>query len=366
MKRIAVLTWFNRGRNYGQTLQAFALNETIRGLGCRCELLSYGRNGPRLQEDEINELSGEKRDLQIKFARFIRAHMDYSPRLKSREEVERYLQEQGFDAVVCGSDQIWNLALTSFEPVYMLDFPLACPKISYAAGMMDRTLYTALERHPEVPALLEDFAAVSVRENAAREMVREVTRGKVDPEVVLDPTLLLTKAHWLQAVEVPPGEGERYLFCYMFQINREQKRMIAELSRRFGCGTVVFLDPLKEEQPDIPGVSVRCVRNPSVEQFLSLIAHAEAVVTDSFHGVAFSLIFEREFFALECAVCAPERNTDRIATLLETAGLTQRLIRTGEEDGALAAAPVDYARTGQRLAAQREQSLAWLRRAIEE
>ena len=364
MKKIAVLTWFNRGRNYGQTLQAFALNHTLREMGCQCELLSYGRNGPRLSQEEINELTGKQRELQIKFTSFIKCHIDYSIRLKTPEEVERYLQGQNFDAVICGSDQIWNLALRSFEGVYMLNFDIPCRKISYAAGMMNIGFLTAARKYPQVSAWLEDFAAVSVRENSARTIVRKLTDGRVDAAVVLDPTLLLTAEEWTQAVELPQLHREPYIFCYMFHLSEGQKSLIQKLAQAYHCDKVVFLDRLRSGNPQLEGIKIEITQAISIEMFLALIRNAAAVVTDSFHGTVFSILFEREFYSLESDSEEPERNIDRVLTLLGKVELVSRMLKLGEEGSVQIEKTICYPKVKERLAAERESSLCWLRQAV--
>ena len=364
MKKVAVLTWFGRGRNYGQTLQAFALNHILRKLGYQCELLSYGKSGPRLSEEEINQLTGAQRELQVKFTAFIKRYIDYSPRLREPEDVRRYLQERDFDAVICGSDQIWNMALPSFESVYMLDFDLPYRKIAYAVGMMDLPRLQAANQYPQLSAWLEEFYAVSVRENAGREIIHTFTGGKADPAVVLDPTLLLSRGEWIRAVELPKIAREPYLFCYLFGMSEAQRALIQRMAETYHCRTVVFLDTIRSGFPMLSGIHTELAQCASIEMFLSLIRDAAAVITDSFHGTVFSVLFEKAFFSLESDSDAPERNTDRAATLLGKAGLTHRLLRRGQEDMAQVEEPIDYVNVGKRLVEERRRSLLWLERAV--
>lgn len=364
MKKIAVLTWFNRGRNYGQTLQAFALNYTLKKLGYECELLSYGRNGPRLSPEEIDQLTGEARELQLKFTTFIKQHINYSVRLRNRDDVKDYLQSHAFDAVVCGSDQIWNAALTSFEPLYMFDFELSYRKVAYSVGMMELPLSSAFERYPQTASLLHNFDAISVREDDGHTIIEQLTGGKISPPVLLDPTLLLTREEWLREVELPPQTG-KYVFCYLFDLSAPQKKFIQQLAAANHCTKVIFLDTLKSGSPDLNGVPSELAKSSSIELFLALIQNASIVVTDSFHGTVFSVQFEKEFFAVESASGGPERNTDRIRTLLRKIGLTRRFLDPEAFQSSIAQPPIDYAKVNQRLTTERRTSLTWLQQAIE-
>lgn len=363
-KHIAVLTWFNRGRNYGQTLQAFALNYTLRRMGHRCTMLSYGRSGPRLTEEEIKGLKGDAQKQQREFTRFIKEHIDYSPRLREPEDVRRFLQENEFDIALCGSDQIWNIHIPSFEMVYFLNFSLPYPKVAYAASMMSAKLIHEYEQYPEIPQLLEDFSAVSVRENSGREIVEQLTHGKVRPTVVLDPTLLLTREEWRKEVPLPEVEWKDYLFCYMFDASFAQQILIQRFAKSTGCGTIVFLDAGGHEISQWDGIRFKQVKGISIEMFLSLICHAKAVATDSFHGTAFSIQFEKNFMALENGLVGEER-LDRVATLLEKVGLPRHLVRLGQENLASLEDRIHYSAVNARLYQERAASLKWLGDAVE-
>lgn len=370
MKKIAIMTWFGRGRNYGQTLQAFALYTVLTKMGHSCELLSYGKNGPRLSDEDVNQLTGDARALQISFTAFIKTHLKYSPRLWKPSEVAAYMQGGGFDLAICGSDQIWNPFITDgYDPAYLLDFNIPCGKISYAASMIDPRYLSVYGQTRFGPAL-EEFQAVSVRENTAREIVGHLTQGAVDAAVVLDPTLLLTQEEWLQEIALPPAEPEKYIFCYLFFCSEQQKRLICQTARRYGCSTVIFSGPVKPDVPALDKLQVKAEQTASIERFLSLIQNAEVVITDSYHGTVFSIQFERPFFALESDPRLVERfdkgrprNADRLRTLLGRTGLMSCLAQS-DMDASRQTEPIDYEQVKSRLARERESSLSWLKTAI--
>lgn len=272
--------------------------------------------------------------------------------------------EENFDAVICGSDQIWNVALPAFESIYMLDFPLPGRKISYAAGMMDVPFFSAADRYPQLSQWLEDFDAVSVRENAAKTLIQTLTGGKVSPEVVLDPTLLLQADEWLAQIDLPEVQREPYLFCYMFHMNEAQRTLIQRMAEERGCIKIIFLDQLRSELPEFLGIAAEIAQCVSIEMFLALIRGAEVVITDSFHGTVFSILFERVFFSLESESDAPERNTDRIATLLEKVGLSRHLLWFGQESNPYLNEFINYSVIKELVDAERWKSLFWLKQAI--
>lgn len=272
---------------------------------------------------------------------------------------------------MCGSDQIWN-PFFSLDTVYFLDFQVPYPKVAYAASMVDIRLVSEYDKYPSVPALLKDFSAISVRENSARTIVNQLTDGAIQAAVVLDPTLLLTQDEWCQNVEIPVLQKEKYIFCYTYYITGMQKVLIQQMAQAYGCSTVIISDLLKSDMPEMPGLHIERAENVSIEMFLSLIKNAEAVVTDSFHGTAFSIQFEKMFFAVESTQSKeellengkPRSHIDRIATLLEKAGVTSQLLRYGKEDSAQIENPIDYEAVNKKLAQERASSLEWLRDAI--
>lgn len=335
-------------------------------------MLAYGKNGPRLSEAEINQLTGSARDLQVKFTSFIKRHIKYSPRLYNRTDVEQYLQTNDFDIVMCGSDQIWNPFMTTgFDTTYMLDFGAPCRKISYATSMMDIQYISEFDKYPKVQALLEDFYAVSVRENTARTIIQHLTGGKVEPAVVVDPTLLLTRQEWEQTLNIPSLRKRRYIFCYMFHISDSQKALLKRMAAKYNCDTVVFADILKSDGSLVEGMHTELAKTVSIEQFLALIRHSAAVLTDSFHGTVFSIQFEKEFFAVEsapekvkCLDKGHPRNVDRFETLLGKTELAHRFLHFGEENTAELYEQIMYDEVKNKVEKEREYSLAWLKKAI--
>jgi len=380
MQKIAILTEYNRGRNYGQTLQAFALYRTLTGMGYTCELISYGTNTPRWTEEDILALDEDKRSLQRIFNDFCRKHFKFSVNLHNRDEVESYLQANPFDTVVCGSDQIWSpCPRAGLDIVFFMDMDVECRKISYAASMTDISMASKYQEYPQVGPLLKAFDAVSVREKTAKTIVSDLTGGTVEAAVVLDPTLLMTSQEWQRELSIQSHDTP-YIFCYMFYLTDKQLRFIEKLAFAKNCRKVIILQPLNE-QPlnemnllDFSGVEIEEARNVPIEGFLSLIKNAASVVADSFHGTAFSVTFEREIYVVDNLQVeklvhkenAGFRNIDRMATLLDKAGIKGRILPPGMEDTVepKSYAPLDYNDIRQKLGLEREKSLQWLSQAL--
>ena len=126
-KRIAIITWYNFGMNYGQTLQAYALQKVLRLQGYYAETLTYGfgiysRISFVNNQKRKKRIGKQKEACQKTFDRFIRKNMVVSRPLCSKQDVELYLKKKRFDAVICGSDQIWNPY--NIDSVYYLNLDI--------------------------------------------------------------------------------------------------------------------------------------------------------------------------------------------------------------------------------------------------
>ncbi len=216
-----------------------------------------------------------------------------------------------FDAFVCGSDQIWN---PNFHQNSMLDFLQFAPqnkRIAFAPSF-GVTQIPALRRE-EYARWLKELPSLSVREKAGTDIIRDLT-GR-EAVVLLDPTFGLSETDWA-AFERKPASAPagRYIFCY-FLGNRCRKygKWIERFAREAQCEIVDILDIHDLSHYDV---------DPC--EFVWLLHHAEAVFTDSFHGVAFSINLERPFVAFE-RVEGGSSMSSRITSVLEKAGLSDRL-----------------------------------------
>lgn len=360
--RIGTLT-FHSTDNYGAMLQAYALPKAVEQLGHQCEVIDYRHpaitHGVEVQwpKDLVKQygwIKGTAKSLNrwrlgwfsssrkdVRFNRFMTKRLPLSLKVY-RKWTE--LANLDYDAVLFGSDQIWNDKLTDgIAPAY---FGKGIPgrKIAYAAS-------SGTDQIPEeVLPLLKEFSALGIREIGLTQNLR--AKG-LEAETVLDPVLLLTKQQWEQ-IEAPLPNGlqkGRYIFVYTFD-----EQPVYDLARKIS----------KEE--GLPIVIVRwCgahkrfsdmlqLPNASPEEFLALIHHAAVVCTSSFHGTAFSVLFGKRFYC-----CTPTNFGSRTNSLLSRVGLLDCRV----ENGNYAGRTPDYCKSSEKLAALREESLSFLKAAIE-
>ncbi len=260
------------------------------------------------------------------------------------------LVNSNFDAIVVGSDQIWNPEITGgcLDPMYMLQFSCAkIRKISYAASFSKKHM-----KKDDVENLVESlktFYAMSVRENELKLYLTSVSNLKID--VVLDPTLLLPKNNWLAMMPRKRIIKEHYVLLY--QARGEKKKIYQQ--------TVDLAKQLNATVYDASGMNYR-IRKHGMQyvspiEFLNLIYFAEAVVTVSFHGTAMSLILEKPFFS----IYLNDGRDGRVLNLLRTVKLTSQLKSLGEN---LPLPNIDYSKVCKYLEIEREKSLSFLNKAL--
>lgn len=302
--------------NYGATLQAFALQQSVESLGHFCEFIDHFR----VCEDEHRKVSMAdfsrsnllkipyRKELEKGYANFELFYKEYmhmnSRKYKSDDELMS--DPPIYDAYITGSDQVWNPR--ELKPKYYLKFaPEGAKKISYAAslGVSD----TSEENKKVMSEYLENIDSISVREEQGKKLIENLTNKDVN--LHCDPIFLFDRDQWRnyeKSVERVRGE---YLLCYMIYkpkwINKWLRKIREKTKKR-----IIFVGLTGYR----PVVHDKFIRSAGPAEFLWLIDHATGVITSSFHGTAFSIMFGKPVIAIP----DPPRPT-RIRNLLETYGL---------------------------------------------
>lgn len=356
MKKGYIVTWFNCGRNYGQTLQAYALQKKLRQMNFDAVILNYGagfysRSRILHYLKRRCAITGERWQIQKKFDAFVKKEMEISKPLHSYQDVQCFLKKEKPDFLVCGSDQIWNPY--SADPVFFLHGlgTEETRKIAYAVSICDKVRADKFDEHPEVNQWLQGIKEIYVRENTGAEILRE--RFGKESTVVLDPTLLFSGEEWVQMLGLRRSGSESYILCYAFNLTESQNRFLRARAAKNNAKVVygnILMDG-KEHSKDTQWSPV---------DFLNAIYNAEEIVTDSFHGMVFSILFHKEFWVFDNGQDAdsdPYYNIDRMNTLLAKIGLRDRLC--GEEPTG-ASSVIDYVRVDSALKKAREDCIRLL------
>lgn len=355
--KLGILT-FQHTLNYGAELQAYALQATLQKLGYEAEVICY--YNPAVEQREFPQslfsIQGMKNRVKYVWGRKKRArkaaafrnfeekHLNLSSKTYTRENISE--ADEFYDAVVAGSDQIWNSELTGEDTTYFLDFLSSSQKkLSYAASFGADRAPTGNAK--QMGRLLSDFSLLTVREKAGASIVERLT-GRL-PAVAADPTLLLRAEDWDDIASDTP-DSEPYLLIYL----PHHKKEVFSFARRLA----------KEQRLKIKYVNITGVPLPGAEnlfsagptEFVSLVKHAAWVVTGSFHGTAFAVNYGINFYSENSRASAVYGS--RISSLLDLLGLSDRVI----SDQTATFEPVDYGPVREKLAALRESSLDLLRR----
>lgn len=351
--RVGILTWHYYA-NVGSNLQAYAMQHVLRGMGFDTQFVNYRKkelDGDRFPKGIIKGLCNSVPFLpSFDTWRFQRDEFCQT-RKTYRAEGARMLCD-GFDAVVCGSDQIW--APNVFDPVYFLEgVSDRVRKVSYAASI----------GLPDIPEglrsryckYLSDFDAIGVREDQGRDLIeRELG---LEATTVLDPTFLLSKEEWLSLATKSHADAGGYIFCYFLGSPMRYSAAVAKAAEIIGLPVVAYLPESSTEV--ISGA--RVLRRMAVPEFIGWLQSASLVITDSFHGVALSANLGREFavylrFDEDDAI----NQNSRVINILRKLGLEDHLQPLNVFDPV----PTDWNAVDSQLDSERALSYAFLKSAL--
>lgn len=355
--KVDILT-IHFGINHGSVLQCYALSKTLRKLGAEVEVIDYVPARYRIWENV--KIKHPDRPLPWKLAFLLASSLVRLPQKavfyrylrRVIKLTERYSTEEDLaaapptaDLYLVGSDQVWNSTYNGVaDNSYLLTFlPEGARRASYAASIgRDDIPETDVERFVrELPS----FEGVSVREARAAEIVRGLG---VACRQDLDPVFLLGSDEWVRLASWR-GADERYVLVYVIAQNYSE--MVAQ-ARKIADRMEARLYVLSVRPIRIAGVDRNFIfANPS--DFLGLFSRAAFVVSNSFHGTAFSIIFHRPFLTYAT------RYNSRIESILELTGLGFRLVREHYDEGQVYA-DIEWSEADRAISAGAEEARAYL------
>lgn len=356
--RIGIIT-FSRALNHGASLQAYALKKTIENLGHDCEIINYRCepleigskllkiNKKNIIKSIILSLGYLKvnSDKNIAFKKFWKAHFNNS-HTKPLSKYELVKLEQRYDFIITGSDQVWNYKHTNFDLSYFLDFVKDTnKKMSYAASFGFDSIP---EEYKKIyKENLETIKYISVREHQGARIISELLNKNV--QVVLDPTLLIKNEEWLpvaKRMDLP----EEYILLYLMDYSQSIVDFAHKVSKEKKCKILFINDALFNKR-----VNAQYIRGVGPDSFINLFYNARYIITNSFHGIAFSLNFNKQFcFEL---LPPPAMVNSRIENIVELLGVQGRQIIKGYCD---IDAKINYDEVNRILNNEREKSLEFL------
>ena len=300
------------------------------------------------------KLYGDRRFL----AQFIDNHFQQSSPLTSTDDMARWANTHPCDAFVVGSDQVWRGAYNADVTESFCSFlPDTDPRrrIVYAASFGTEYVDISPEKLPECRRLAQFFSAVSVREQSAIRLAKEALG--IDPQWVLDPTMLLTADDYRSLWQHEESQWEG-ITTYVLDASEEKSQIQQDVAQTLSLPVnALMLPPIDQDGKPVDMIPV--------EGWLKAFAQASFVITDSFHGCVFSIIHRKPFIA----IANRERGIDRFTSLLGYFGLMDRLIFSLEEyqqKRSSLLTPIDYVPIVQKHEEARAASLTFLREALAE
>lgn len=361
--KIAICTINDYG-NYGNRLQNYALQKTIEAMGNDVITIRNMTNPDRVIgiKSKIRRQFGDNSMLTLSlkkfFSIFSRAkRLDYNRKVrflsftkmnikessfKINEKSKNFNFDKNIDCYIIGSDQVWNYSFPRFSKFDFVEYSNK-PKISYAASFGVNEIPNNLKEFYK--AGLNGIDYISVRENSGKDIVSNLTG--TEATVVLDPTLLLSKEDWQEISTKKPYSVKFIVVYFLDEISKDDFAYIQKFakSHNYVIKRMFFREDeeLWESGPD---------------EFINLFSQAEAVFTDSFHAVAFSIIFNKYFEVFERNFKGPSMNS-RIDTLLDDLDLADRWhSKSGN------AKEIDYAKTMELLDIRKKESLSFLENSL--
>lgn len=295
MKNQVGIINYHRALNYGAVLQAYALQQSLFNLGYDNAIIDY--NSPAIKKQYKLKFPSSVKNIKFNLAYLLR--IKRAVRFKKFRKNNLVMTKQCniksidnygslFKNVIVGSDQVWNLPTNNFDLNYLLKFVnSASKKISYAASMGKSTVSES-----EVKAFtnnLKEFSHISVREQKAKELLSGLY--KQDISVHLDSVFLLDKSNWKSIIGKAPNE--KYVLVYQLIKSETLLKYARELAKTYNCKIFIISKSLSGSLYNKNGIIDKSNCGP--QEFLSLLYYAEHVVTNSFHGTAFSVIFNKKF-----------------------------------------------------------------------
>ncbi|MFG6321280.1 MAG: polysaccharide pyruvyl transferase family protein [Lachnospiraceae bacterium] len=365
--KVALLS-FVKNINYGGSLQEYALEYAIKKYGNEnifCEYLNYHKNFYRdsiiwlarkmlygfMRKDDfpswkIKEFLGIVRSRSgginsgaaKEFEKFWR-YTDFSQKL-NKKELRKI--EGKYDIFIVGSDQVWNCGRLNLDTTYLLDFISDdTKKGSYASSI-------GLKKIPEkykkkYLKYWNKFKYLSCREREGSKLIENLTGRKA--EWVVDPTLLLDKAEWEKIADISVIGNEKYILLYMLDKSERLLKFAERVSQDKKLKIVKIYSDIQKNNAIGP------------RQWIGYFLHAECVVTNSFHGVAFSVNFNKDFYVEVTQKSFFTESSSRITDFLNELGLNERLIG---DSAAVKTEKIQYGQINSKLADMREKSLAYL------
>lgn len=358
--KVGIIT-FHRAINYGAVLQTHALQKTLKKLGAEADVLDYRCDHLEKNYSILQRLKHTKGPKSFA-AVFIKCAL---PAIKKKLTFHRWMNKNcilsrsyreditetnaDYDLFITGSDQVWNYAHTDFDKNYFLNFVEDNQKkFSYAASFgfsqLDQKYWASYR------TLLETFSGISVREASGAALIGNLLDKAAVP-VVVDPVFLLQKQDWQLRQW---HDTKKYILVYELMPSPEVLRFALQLAEKHDLQVIRITNTLQRGF----NPRVKNVYGISPQSFLEYIYNAQYVVTNSFHGTAFSILFNKQFYVCRLTDTMSALNA-RLDDLLALCGLKNRIVEADYDH-----TEIDYTPINTLIDCQRQKGITYLKDTV--
>ncbi len=330
---------FHRAKNYGAVLQAYALS-TICNQYQYTEMLDYDFSNTKSIKKLLKKLFYFFRNK--KFDGFLKKYMNLSKKINTEEKAREYINK--CDKVIVGSDQVWNTKITRDSKDLFLLKNILTEKYSYAASLGDDCMNELFL--DELIDSIKKYKMISVREQNSKELIEKKSKLKVS--VCLDPTLLLQEDKWQQLIKNESRNLEK-IVVYFAEQNDEMNKISKLASKVYNKKLIVFDASNKTIFKKLKTLYYGPI------EFIESIRNSKLVITNSFHGLAFSIIFKKQFILF-----LNSNRSSRQTSLLKMLNLEDRIYSNNFQE--LVNKKIDYSEVQKKLEEERKKSLSYISR----
>jgi hypothetical protein len=383
MKSVGIITI--QKSNFGGCLQSYALWTYIESIGYNCEIIDLYRPVMKGYKNETNLLSftTTRKNVQSKSIKpfiiriysllqnYIRQRnykynfinnknfelfnslIKYSQPYKSIDSL--YKNPPEYDIYITGSDQVWNPDMPFENEPYLLTFaPIGKKLIAYASSFGRVNLPDEFKINYK--KCLEKYDLISVREETGQKIIGEIAGMKSN--LVIDPTMLLDVNYW-QIISTQPDIMQKYLFCFSLNSNSELIKYASKICKNNKLVLVI----ISNNMFDYEGVKTINKNDSGPKEWLGLIENAEIVITDSFHGTVFSILFNRQFQSFIDKSKNKVHLGTRIENILNKLSLESQLINNLSIEKEIS--KIEYSKVNAKLEQLRMESKNFIDNALE-
>ena len=358
--------------NYGGIIQAFALQTILTRLGHkvyiinrdnrtwlwlflhRCIRFIYDLTG----HDYVCPMNGELVILQRNQSKFINKELHLTKRVNTSNALRQLCTELNLEGYVVGSDQVWRPKYSPNIGNYFLDFTTGenVKRVAYAASLgTDNWSFTKSETI-KCKKLAQKFNGISVREESAVKLCRK--NLEVNAIHVLDPTMLL-EAHDYAKLCDGSQKMDGDLFAYFLDDNPQKRKLLLQISNKTQMKPFFCMPSQKATTRNLKLSPADCVF-PGIDQWINSFLYTKMVVTDSFHGCVFSILFNKPFW-----VCGNQsRGNTRFDSLLSLFGLKNRLINVDNVQNIDLNTPIDWTSVNKKISQMKVKSQEFLKESL--